>query len=203
MARQPDLLAAELKLKLPARTEPRLWLRRLAIWEDLNKDPIREIGLHPGLNVIWSPDAATGDANRAIGHGSGKTLFCRLIRYCLGEDRFADEDLRAKIALKFPDGWVGAEVMLDGECWAVMRPIGSLRRHAAERGKTLEELRQAGPTNTGLGQLIGKREPGTAAVVCFQLDGVWLRRRRCRVARHRRGAWPAASSCRAAARPAG
>ena len=74
MARQPDLIPAELKLNLPARTEPRLWVRRLAIWEDLNKPVVRDIALRPGLNVIWSPDAATGDANRAIGHGSGARI---------------------------------------------------------------------------------------------------------------------------------
>jgi hypothetical protein len=153
MAKQPDMLGAKLDLKLPAREEPRLWVRRLVIWEALDKPAIRDVGLHPGLNVIWSPDGTTGEPNRSIGHGSGKTLFCRLLRYCLGENRFADENLRAKIATKFPDGWVGAEVMLDGVCWAVMRPLRAQQRHAAEADKTLDELRAAGPTNSGIDRL--------------------------------------------------
>ncbi len=82
----------------------------------LDEDP--RLGLRPGLNVIWSPDG--GDAaDGVIGHGSGKTMFCRLLRYCLGEARFADEDQRDRIAQAFPDGAVGAEVVLDGEAWAV------------------------------------------------------------------------------------
>ena len=38
-----------------------------------------------------------------------RPLLCRLLRYCLGEDRFAPEDQRAEIAATFPDGLVGAE----------------------------------------------------------------------------------------------
>ena len=54
------------------RTEPRLWVRRLAIWSDPNTI-IRDIRLKRGLNIIWSPDPRTTDA--AMGHGGGKTMF--------------------------------------------------------------------------------------------------------------------------------
>ena len=37
---------------------------------------------------------------RTIGHVSGKTLFCRLLRYCLGEQRFADETKRAEVTAR-------------------------------------------------------------------------------------------------------
>jgi hypothetical protein len=119
----------KLSLAVPAGLkEPRLWVRRLAIWEAPDGQKIRDISLRQGLNIIWSPDGSDGDGDaaglRAIGHGSGKTLFCRLLRYCLGEHRFADETQRERIALAFPNGIVGAEVMLDGVCWAVVRPLG-------------------------------------------------------------------------------
>lgn len=135
MPRQLDLLApSELKINPQSgHTEPRLWVRRLVLWREPG-DIIREIKLRPGLNILWSPDP--GDQTKqtskySMGHGSGKTLFCRLIRYCLGEDRFAPEEQRTSIALAFPKGVVGAEVMLDGTAWAILRPIGMGRKHYA------------------------------------------------------------------------
>src|ERR1700761_9450733 len=90
--------------------EPRLWVRRLVIWEAPGGKIVRDIGLRPGLNIIWSPDGVDEEgavaSARPIGHGSGKTLFCRLLRYCLGEQRFADETQRESIAIALPNGIV-------------------------------------------------------------------------------------------------
>lgn len=123
---------------------PRLWVRRLAIWDEPGGRIIRNIQLRRGLNIIWTPD------DQGIGHGGGKTLFCRLLRYCLGEERFADGGQRDRIAMKFPEGVVGAEVMLDGSCWAILRPLGSRRRHLAAQGKSLEDLHGADMHATGI-----------------------------------------------------
>ena len=125
-------------------TGPRLWIRRLVIWSSQNHDPIRDIALRPGLNIVWSPDA---DADGSpMGHGGGKTIFCRLIRYCLGEDSFGNDSQRQRIAEVIPDARVGAEIMLDGELWNVIRPIGAgarSGRHCATRGGSLEALIQS------------------------------------------------------------
>ncbi len=82
-----------------ARREPRVWVSRLVIWEKPG-EILREVRLRRGLNVIWSPDPG---ANRAAlgqdagsGHGAGKTLFCRLLRYCLGEDSFSNDETAAE-----------------------------------------------------------------------------------------------------------
>src|SRR5688572_20590199 len=110
MPRQPDLIRQGPLQITPAkgREEPRLWIRRLVIWGDPASDPIRDIPLRPGLNIIWSPDGTEQDGTAAVreamGHGGGKTLFCRLLRYCLGEPRFASEEQRHRIAEVFPDG---------------------------------------------------------------------------------------------------
>ena len=94
MPQQPDLLGPQPLTVTPDKglAGPRLWVRRLVIWKEPGGEKVRDISLRPGLNVIWSPDgaddAASAEQANAIGHGSGKTLFCRLIRYCLGEDRF-------------------------------------------------------------------------------------------------------------------
>ena len=155
----------KLSLTVPAGVkEPRLWVRRLAIWEEPGGQKIRDISLRPGLNVVWSPDGFDDDnaaaGVRAIGHGSGKTLFCRLLRYCLGEQRFADETQRERIALAFPNGIVGAEVMLDGVCWSVVRPLGIRRRHVAIADGNLDEIAAGDGATTSIDPLIEAIEQG-------------------------------------------
>ena len=159
MTRQLDLLGhAGLELEPEAgRLEPRLWVRRFVIWSEPGV-MLRELHLRPGLNIIWAPDpadrvAASGGSN-TVGHGSGKTLFCRLLRYCLGEDRFAPAEQRARIAGAFPEGRVGAEVMLDGVRWSVVRSIGAGRQHLAIRDAELSQVALRDDTATGLAPLL-------------------------------------------------
>src|SRR4051812_17710248 len=102
------------------RTAPKLWVRRLVICRTPN-EIIRDVSLRPGLNVIWSPDSL--EENSPIGHGGGKTTFCRLLRFCLGEEVYAPLELRLRIARVFPQGHVGAEIMLDGKLWIVVRSL--------------------------------------------------------------------------------
>lgn len=167
----------KLSLTVPAGLkEPRLWVRRLAIWEAPGGQKIRDIALRPGLNIIWSPDGFDDDSSsgvRAIGHGSGKTLFCRLLRYCLGEQRFADESQRERIAVAFPNGIVGAEVTLDGICWAVVRPLGIRRRHVAIANGNLDEIAAGDGATTSIDPLIEAMEqsivtPGVADLARLQ-----------------------------------
>ncbi len=156
MPLQPDLLGPPSLTVQPivGQNGPRLWVKRLAIWQEPGGEKIRDISFRPGLNIIWSPDG--GDAlssespTDAIGHGSGKTLFCRLLRYCLGEDRYAADDQRERVGVAFLNGIVGAEVMLDGVCWAILRPLGVRRRHLAVAGGNLDEIASGEGTSTGL-----------------------------------------------------
>jgi len=145
MARQLDLIdkpGLHVEPRLGS-TEPRLWVRRLVLWSEPGVI-LRDVGLRPGLNIVWSPDPSDGgaqdDGAGALGHGSGKTLFCRLLRYCLGEERFAPDGQRDSIAIAFKDGLVGAEVIVDGTCWAIIRSIGMGRRHSAVAGRELDAL---------------------------------------------------------------
>jgi len=156
MPQQPDLLGPQPLIVTPAvgLKEPRLWVKRLVIWREPGGEKVRDVSLRPGLNVVWSPDGtddtdSAGQTN-AIGHGSGKTLFCRLIRYCLGEDRFATESQRDRVGTAFVNGIVGAEVMLDGSCWAIVRPLGARRRHMAVANGNLDEIAAGEGTSTGI-----------------------------------------------------
>jgi len=146
MPRQLDLIPPPgLSLQPEAgRNEPRFWVRRLVIWRKPG-ELLREITLRPGLNIIWSPDPADQTKARqvgdAMGHGGGKSMFCRLLRYCLGEEHFAPDEQRNRVASAFPEGLAGAEVMVDGICWAILRPIGVGRKHFAIREANLDDIK--------------------------------------------------------------
>jgi hypothetical protein len=112
-------------------------VRRLIIWEEPGKE-IRNIPLRQGLNIIWSPD--DGSRRGQIGHGGGKTTFCRLIRYCLGEDSFGPEAQRRALFDAMPMGRVGAEVRLNGETWLIRRSFQPLKEDHALRGPSFAEV---------------------------------------------------------------
>lgn len=104
------------------RREPRLWVRRLAIFED-PQTIRRDIPLRPGLNIIWTPDMSSS-GQPSLAHGSGKTTFCRLLRACLGEPDYATDTQRTRLMVRLPNGLVAAEIIIDGTCWVVVRTLG-------------------------------------------------------------------------------
>jgi hypothetical protein len=114
------------KMKPPVapdgRREPRLWVRRLAIFED-PQTIRRDIRLRPGLNIIWTPDMSSS-GQPSLAHGSGKTTFCRLLRACLGEPDYATDTQRTRLMVRLPKGLVAAEIIIDGTCWVVVRTLG-------------------------------------------------------------------------------
>src|SRR5260221_10276874 len=97
--------------------EPRVWVKRLILWEEPGTI-LREVALRRGLNIVWSPDpgisASEPGAEGGSGHGAGKTLFCRLLRYCLGEEGFAATELRRAVLEKYPKALVGAQISIGG-----------------------------------------------------------------------------------------
>ena len=155
MPRQLELLGRSNPEVQPeaSRSEPRLWIRRLVIWNEPGV-VLREIRLRPGLNIIWAPDPAdrsdVSGQDAILSHGSGKTLFCRLLRYCLGEDHLAPNEQRDKISQAFPRGRVGAEIVVDGIQWAVARSIGIDREHFAVPEVDLEAVESGDPEPAGV-----------------------------------------------------
>lgn len=148
MPRRRDRNTLELQWSVPelkpdaGLAEPRLWVRRLRLWHDFaddNPERGRNIPFRRGLNIVSSPAGPTAD-QVSTGHAAGKTLLCRQLRYCLGEDTFADpEDTRA-IRARFPNGGVGAEVRLCGETWVVRRAFASRSDDRALRAESLHAL---------------------------------------------------------------
>ncbi|MGE3841580.1 MAG: chromosome segregation protein SMC [Vicinamibacterales bacterium] len=165
--------------------EPRLWFRRFVIWPEPGAEPIQDRAFGPGLNIIWSPDPVDrstrdGDAPPpGPGHGAGKTLVCRLLRYCLGEPHFAPDMLRHKISGAFKDGRVGVEVIVDGQAWAVVRSIGLFEHDVVLEGGTLEAAVSADTPPTGMAaivDLLAERfvTPDVAALVAESPKRAWL-----------------------------
>lgn len=165
--------------------EPRLWFRRFVIWPEPGANPIQDRKFGPGLNIIWSPDPAdrsardSGEPPPGPGHGAGKTLVCRLLRYCLGEPHFASGALRTKISSAFKDGRVGVEVIVDGKAWAVVRSIGVFPHDVVLEGGTLETAVSAETPATGMDlfvEMLAERfiTPDVAALVAKAPQRAWL-----------------------------
>ena len=162
MQKQPELFERPALWVTPpaGANQPALWVRRLTIWKEPHV-PVRTVELRPGLNFVWSPDPADfggrSDAGE-LGHGAGKTLFCRLLRYCLGEEQFAPEDQRLSISAEFLNGWVSAEVVLNGTPWGVLRPLGVGRGHFAVANVLPEQLFDRLNEPTGMAPLLNAIE---------------------------------------------
>lgn len=165
--------------------EPRLWFRRFVIWPEPGAQPLQDRSFGPGLNIIWSPDPIDRSAldadepPRGPGHGAGKTLVCRLLRYCLGELHFASDLLRGKISSAFKNGRVGVEVIVEGKRWAVVRSIGVFGRDVVLEDGTLETAVSPETAATGMGpfvEMLAERfvTPEVAALVANSPQRAWL-----------------------------
>jgi hypothetical protein len=119
------------------RMEPILWVKTFAVYEDLKPDKfIRRIDLRKGLNIIWAKDSEAG----ASGHAAGKSTFCRMLRYLLGDSSFGTDDVRDAIRDKFPNVCVAGEVYIDGEPWLLVRTLATHGKRHSARGASFKDL---------------------------------------------------------------
>jgi hypothetical protein len=119
------------------REEPKLWVKEFAIYSDFKENKeIRHLSLRRGLNIIWAKESETG----ASGHAAGKSTFCRLLRYLIGDLHFGTETFRPALRAKFPDAILAGEVILNGEPWLICRPLSIHGHHWCAPGHRLEEL---------------------------------------------------------------
>lgn len=125
-------------------TPPRLWVERLALFRTI--DPvniIRDVRLRRGVNIVWAHEprkSPQGSGLRATGHGVGKTSFCLLLRYCLGDDTKTIDALREEVRLHFPHGGVGAVVHMDGRVFSVFRHFAPHHEGVTAETESLEAL---------------------------------------------------------------
>lgn len=130
------------------RDEPMLWFREVRILRKLEAgeaNEVRQITLRRGLNIVW---AAPEDSEEVelygdglSGHASGKTLFCRILRYLLGEPNYGPETLEKAVDEKFKQElWAVAEVFVEKQLWLVARPLAGLAHRFAIKGGTIDEV---------------------------------------------------------------
>lgn len=107
----------------------------------------RHVRLKRGLNILWAdptpPESVEQKKKRkASGHTAGKSTFCRLIRYALGEKRPGNATFIAKIEanLKLRESWVLLRVEVNGKPWIVGRNITDAAKHFAVESGDLDTL---------------------------------------------------------------
>ena len=131
---------------------------------------IRDISLFRGLNIIWAEEAEDDNAKANItGHSAGKTTFCRLFRYVLGERTFGTKAVMNLIRKEFPDGLIAAEIHVRERKFAVARPFASGRKSFIKDEATVEELleqrgrtvnQESYPKEIGLESVLDELETG-------------------------------------------
>jgi hypothetical protein len=132
---------------------PVVWLKGLAVhseWPAQDGTLLREMRLRRGLNILWAQPAQAGTKNRLSGHATGKTTFCRLVRYILDDADSGTKDFRQRFQRKFPrGGWVFGEVIIGGRQWLVGRPLSPGFHPFALRDGSLADAKGEKPLRGG------------------------------------------------------
>ncbi len=135
--RQRSLLDADPLTFTVKHATPRVCVRRLAVWTETGELLQDVDDLAPGLNIVWSEDVKGVRGRRGIpGHAAGKTTFCRLLRYALGDA--LDSDLRGRIVESCGEARVGAVVEIDGRPLSIVRSIQRDNHGLVSAGADLE-----------------------------------------------------------------
>ena len=133
---------AELRLSERGIEEPVVWVERLEVHKETPSGVgslMRRIQLRKGLNILWATSSGD-DSARLGGHGAGKTTFCRLLRFAIGDSTPGNRQFRDAFRSRFPNGWILADVWVSGERWLIARPLGEVGHHPwASKGSTLLE----------------------------------------------------------------
>jgi hypothetical protein len=124
---------------------PIVWVERIALFESIELPPFRQVELARGLNIIWASEQSGQQEH--LGHGVGKTSFCRLLRYCLGEKTFAPRALRRRVIEAYPRGYVAAEVWVGELKWVIARPFDSQFKRFAQNSGAIDGIFQADGKN--------------------------------------------------------
>lgn len=158
--------------------EPQVWFKELRLLKKLNAvegsdDFIRKIEFRAGLNVLWAePEPADSElsisglyADGFSGHATGKTLFCRILRYLLGDANFATKSDLDGIQSQFIELWAVAEIRLDGRTWIVGRALTGPSQDFAMADATIEEVLHTTSSHGAYNAFIDALEQAAGSVV--------------------------------------
>lgn len=127
------------------RSSPFVWVEELRVYKTYApEDEQCKYQLNRGLNILW---AAPGDGKVVLykkgikGHAAGKTTFCRLIRYLLGEQTFGTAGFKQSLFRWSANALVVGKIWVDDECWIVSKTLGINDKHdMAFRGDKIEQI---------------------------------------------------------------
>jgi hypothetical protein len=129
---------------------PIFWIEEVRLLRSLSTAPnqqIRRIELRRGMNIIWAPPLENDDLDqRFSGHAAGKTSFCRLLRYVLGEPKPGSNFLRERLQARLPRAWVVARVWINDKPWVIARPLAGRRRSICAQTEDLDAWLKSKPT---------------------------------------------------------
>lgn len=128
-------------------SSPKFWIEDLLLIKNItesNVEVIRHFELKRGLNILWAkpfdPENEDEAADEAVtGHAAGKTLFCRMLRYLLGEKHLGNELVQERVADNLHEGWAIGTVHVGDTPWLVARPFASKRGQFCIKGMTATE----------------------------------------------------------------
>lgn len=135
--------------------DPQFWIEEVRLLKSFSADPFEQIRkpitFQKGLNIIWAqapPMNQRKEINFA-GHAAGKTTFCRLLRYLLGEHNIAAPSVKEAIEDNFYNGWIIGKIHVDSHPWIVARPLHHATRPRARclQSDSFEELLHAPEKN--------------------------------------------------------
>lgn len=139
----------DLALKRPfspsaGRQMPVLWIEEVRVYRSYDRDALQcRYPLRRGLNMLWA-DPGPGNMHlyeRGVrGHAAGKTTFCRLLRYLLGEPTYGTEHFQQTVVNWEPNALVVGKVWVDGTAWIACRPMGLDKRDFAFEGQNIENV---------------------------------------------------------------
>jgi hypothetical protein len=145
-----------------SRSEPQIWVREIAIMRSLSGavgSEVRRVRLHRGLNILWAPpEDSTKDVEMyqdgLSGHASGKTLFCRLLRYLLGEENYGGNVMQEAVKDEFGELWLLGEVFVAGQLWLAVRPMTPNLHRFAVKDCTIDQFLRGQPTHEDFGDYL-------------------------------------------------
>lgn len=189
--------AIERRFELPSgRIHPGIFVSDFYVLRSLEQPGSniqRHVELRRGLNIIWAdpnpPEKLrTGKRSKVTGHTAGKSTFCRLLRYALGDVNYGNEIQERKIMGKFMEGWVVLRVELEGVSWIVGRALDKRESFAISNGDLPTFLSGGRPPATGFSDflasltlqfirpLISQKFPGQKGSIQWQHLLPWFTR---------------------------
>lgn len=177
---QPQFEFARTLTPGPDANEPELWFQELRLLHKISQEEgaeIRRIELRAGLNILWSPpEDAESDTvlykEAWGGHAAGKTLFCRILRYILGDTTYCTHEVLQNVQSQFLELWAVARVRVLGESWIVGRSL--VRKDSfAIRGDDLDAVLEKGIAAGDIAAFFAQLEvlAGAALKTIYPIEG--------------------------------